>query len=476
MRPISTSRTIVAVAAALGIAAAAAQPQDAERDETETNGDRQRIAAADDSGRSGFEREDPDLTQRRNELIREADQALRELQQENPEAAELMSQAYGHAVFATTKGGLFVTGAGGTGVARPHGERGGPTFMRLGSAGIGLGAGFESYHFVLLFRDQETYESFVSGEWDGALAAQAAAGTQGVSAEEQFLGGIRAFRVTDGGLMAQVDVSGVRFWPARNLNRAAEVEARVAEAARRGEPVGPGAVDETRVAEAEPPAPARDAAAEDEGFEVAAAETEETQTTEEAVRSEEEIARQAQPERLEELAAEREDLGLFIEAVRAAGLEDALTGETPYTVFAPTDEAFEAMAGMPRDELLAPENREELIRLLRAHIVADDLDRSMAGGIGEALTLDGETVDVGVEGERFTVGDADVVESDLQRGNLRIHVVDAVLTPRTPTRLAEAEDVDVDVEDEPAPAADDSVPGDEPRPVQDEEPAPVEEE
>src|SRR5690606_1906710 len=84
------------------------------------------------------------------------------------------------------------------------------------------------------------------------------------------------------------------------------------------------------------------------------------------------------PEWLDDIAAEREDLDIFVEAVRAAGLADALTGDTEYTVFAPTDEAFESMSGMTREELLAPDNREELVRLLRAHIVADDLDREMA--------------------------------------------------------------------------------------------------
>lgn len=140
---------------------------------------------------------------------------------------------------------------------------------------------------------------------------------------------------------------------------------------------------------------------------------------------------------LDQIAQEHDDLSTFIEAVKAAGMEESLTGGTEYTVFAPTNDAFESMSGMTRDELLAPENREELLRLLRAHIVADDLDRDMAGNIPEARTIDGGTVPVAVDGEEFTVGDASVVEPDIRRGNLRVHVVDGLLA--RPIQVAEAE-------------------------------------
>lgn len=418
---------MIAVVSAFGLSTAAAQTTDRDDETAVERGDR------DARTRSRSKRDDPDLVERRAELIDMADDALRRLRRDSANAAELMEQAYGHAVFATTKGGLLLTGAGGTGVARSH-DGSDVTFMRLGSAGIGLGAGFESYRLVLLFRDRDTYESFVSGEWDGLLAAQAAAGTGGVAAEEPFLGGIRAFRVAGGGLMAQVDVTGARFWPAKNLNRAAEVEARVAEAARTGVPAGPEAGEEARVAEAGEPAPADETLDEPTEPEARAAAT-----------FDDEPPAPGRPERLDEIAAERDDLSIFVDALKAVGLDDALTGETPYTVFAPTDEAFDA-TGVSRDELLAPENREALIRMLRAHIVADDLDRTMAGNIGEALTVDGDTVSVDVEGDRFTVGDASVVEPDLVAGNLRVHVIDALLARPQETAVAEAEEVEAEEE------------------------------
>lgn len=352
----------------------------------------------------GQSEDDLIMAERRQELIREADRALDALRRQNELAAALMEAAYGHAVFNTTKGGLIVTGAGGTGVARSN--IGDVTFMRLGSAGIGLGAGFENYKLVLLFEDEDTYSRFVSGQWDGSLSAQAAAGSEGVAAHEQFIGGIRAFRLTDGGLMAQVDATAMRFWPVDRLNRAAEIEQRIA-AASGGEV--PPAIEESLSASSS------------------------DSEREQAFRA----SAPSNPEWLDEIAAERDDLGLFVEAVKAAGLADALTSDTAYTVFAPTDAVFESMSGMTRDELLAPENRDELVRLLRAHIVADDLDREMARNVSEALTIDGGTVAVDAAGDTFTVGAASVVEPDLRRGNLRVHVVDDFVA--APIQVAEAD-------------------------------------
>lgn len=193
------------------------------RDRTEQL-DRQTEALEESTERLADERE---LSERRDELVAMAETSLQELQAQNPTAAELYEQAHGYAVFDTTKGGFIVTGAGGTGVAMEK-DGASRTFMYLGQAGIGLGAGLESYRLVLLLEDAATYEQFVSGQWDGSISAQAAAGNEGVAAEEQFIDGIRAFRLTDAGLMAQVDVSGLRIWPSDELNegdvQVAEIE------------------------------------------------------------------------------------------------------------------------------------------------------------------------------------------------------------------------------------------------------------
>jgi uncharacterized surface protein with fasciclin (FAS1) repeats len=135
-------------------------------------------------------------------------------------------------------------------------------------------------------------------------------------------------------------------------------------------------------------------------------------------------SQQGNPEQLDGLTEEHDDLGKFVEAVKAAGLANSLTGETRYTVFAPTDEALEAMP----EDWLEPANRDQLVSMLRAHIVADDVDQEMARNLQAAQTIDGGTVQISAEGDQLMVGDATVVEPDIQAGNLRIHAIDKVLS------------------------------------------------
>lgn len=150
-------------------------------------------------------------------------------------------------------------------------------------------------------------------------------------------------------------------------------------------------------------------------------------------------------QQLEQLAQQHGNLNTFVQAVREAGMAEALMGTTQYTIFAPTDEAFE-QADRSAEELLQPENREELISLLRAHIVADDVDPQMARTIGTALTIDGGTVDLQTEEDRIQVGQATVVDQDIQEGNLRIYAIDQVLSPSEEFAAFEPEAMDRDDE------------------------------
>ena len=125
----------------------------------------------------------------------------------------------------------------------------------------------------------------------------------------------------------------------------------------------------------------------------------------------------------DELTEEHANLSTFVEALRLTGLDDTLSSGTVYTVFAPINDAFDE----DREDLLDEDNREELIELLRAHIVADDVDPDRARTLDEALTVDGGTVDISVEDGELMVGDATVVDSDIHRGNLRIYPIDELL-------------------------------------------------
>ena len=156
------------------------------------------------------------LAERRQEILDMSKAALNELRKDKS-AAQLIDSAYGHAVFDTTKGGLIVTGAGGTGVAmRKNGSN--PIYMHMGSGGVGLGAGLENYKFIVLFENEDTYKRFIDGEWSGGATAQAAAGRDGAAVVGKFNNGVAVYHITDKGLIAQADVSGVRFWPSDRLN------------------------------------------------------------------------------------------------------------------------------------------------------------------------------------------------------------------------------------------------------------------
>lgn len=156
------------------------------------------------------------LAERRQEILDMAKAALNELRKDR-DAAALLDDAYGTAVFDTTKGGFVVTGAGGTGVAmRKDGSN--PVFMHMGSGGVGLGAGLENYKFIILFENEDVYKRFIDGEWSAGATAQAAAGREGAAVVGKFNNGVAVYHITDKGLIAQADVSGVRFWPSDRLN------------------------------------------------------------------------------------------------------------------------------------------------------------------------------------------------------------------------------------------------------------------
>ena len=119
----------------------------------------------------------------------------------------------------------------------------------------------------------------------------------------------------------------------------------------------------------------------------------------------------------------------LVAAVQAAGLVDALKGEGPLTVFAPTDEAFAKLPAGTLDDLLKPENKDTLTGILLYHVVSGKI---MSGDIGNAAspaTLQGATIDVKAGSGGVTVNGANVVAADVAASNGVIHVIDAVILP-----------------------------------------------
>ena len=119
----------------------------------------------------------------------------------------------------------------------------------------------------------------------------------------------------------------------------------------------------------------------------------------------------------------------LLAAAEAAGLKDALSVQGPFTVFAPTDDAFAALPEGTVENLLQPENRAELKRLLQHHIVAGRLPAEEVLAAESLETLAGTTLQVTLDGEQPRVGGADITATNVMAGNGVIHVINAVLIP-----------------------------------------------
>lgn len=120
----------------------------------------------------------------------------------------------------------------------------------------------------------------------------------------------------------------------------------------------------------------------------------------------------------------------LVGAVQAAGLVDTLKGPGPFTVFAPTDEAFAALPAGTVENLLKPENKDQLIAVLTYHVVPGRvMAADLAGKQIKAGTVQGSEVSIdGTDG--VTVDNAHVVTADIAADNGVIHVIDAVILPR----------------------------------------------
>jgi len=118
-------------------------------------------------------------------------------------------------------------------------------------------------------------------------------------------------------------------------------------------------------------------------------------------------------------------------ALEAAGLAETLAGGGPYTVFAPTDEAFAKLPAGTLDTLLKPENKAKLQAILKYHVIAGDVRAAQVTKLPAARTLEGGSLPVSVTGGIAKVGPATVVETDVRASNGVIHVIDTVLMPPT---------------------------------------------
>jgi len=126
------------------------------------------------------------------------------------------------------------------------------------------------------------------------------------------------------------------------------------------------------------------------------------------------------------------DAGTFntlVAAIQAADLVDTLKGSGPFTVFAPTDEAFAKLPAGTVDELLKPENKEKLQAILTYHVVPGKVLAEDAVGLTSAKTVNGKDFKITKSGTDLMIDNAKVIKTDIVASNGVIHVIDQVIMP-----------------------------------------------
>ena len=119
----------------------------------------------------------------------------------------------------------------------------------------------------------------------------------------------------------------------------------------------------------------------------------------------------------------------LVTAVEAAGLVETLKGKGPFTVFAPTDEAFAKIDSSILADLLKPENKDKLAAILTYHVVASKVMSSDIKGDMEAPTVNGKSLSIKLMSGKVMINDATVVVPDVNADNGVIHIIDTVLLP-----------------------------------------------
>jgi|AntRauTorcE11898_2_1112593.scaffolds.fasta_scaffold05079_1 uncharacterized surface protein with fasciclin (FAS1) repeats len=152
-----------------------------------------------------------------------------------------------------------------------------------------------------------------------------------------------------------------------------------------------------------------------------------------------------------QVASANSNLSTLVEAVKAAGMEGALNAKGPITVFAPTNEAFAALPEGTLEDLMKPENKDKLKKILSNHIVSGAV---MSGDLKDGQmveTMEGSKAEVTME-QGTMINDAKVVKANIEASNGVVHVIDKVLIPSdkgqvTEDRMMEEDEMEETMED-----------------------------
>ena len=142
-------------------------------------------------------------------------------------------------------------------------------------------------------------------------------------------------------------------------------------------------------------------------------------------------------ENIVDVAVGNDNFSTLVTALKAADLVGALQGDGPFTVFAPTNEAFSMLPQETLNELLKPENKKDLQAVLTYHVVAGKVDAKTAMGLSEAASLQGEKIAISLDGSNVMINQATVVAADIAASNGIIHVIDTVILPPSISQTAE---------------------------------------
>ena len=162
--------------------------------------------------------------EKRAEVRKMRDKVLAELYQAHPEAKTKIQQAAGYAVFSNVGVNLiFASVAGGSGIVVTSGFlRDTETFMKMGSAGIGIGLGVKDFRAIFIFSDKDRLATFIEKGWDFSGQADAAAKSDDKGAALTGAGsvvpGVEVYQITKNGLALQATLQGTKYWKDKDLN------------------------------------------------------------------------------------------------------------------------------------------------------------------------------------------------------------------------------------------------------------------
>ena len=158
-----------------------------------------------------------EVAQVRKEIDAKAASTLKRLKTASAAARALMDKSYGHAVFDTRKFSfMFTTGFGSGVLVEPSTKA--RTYMKMATGGANLGGGVQYYQIVFLFENKASLDRFANSGWEAGAGASGVFGGNSLAQNIRFVDGMAAFQLNDTGLMANLDVTGTKYYKSKELN------------------------------------------------------------------------------------------------------------------------------------------------------------------------------------------------------------------------------------------------------------------